>query len=97
MYVLNTLIFNIFFISVAVLKLVVIFFYKNISPYGVLPLDTRKTRSELKLDGIMLTVYPGTARGRQMDLREIKLECNTAQGGRRVIMIVMDSKPRETQ
>jgi hypothetical protein len=31
-----------------------------------------------------------------MDLREIKLECNTAQE-RTVIMLVMDSKPRETQ
>jgi hypothetical protein len=78
-HVLDTLIFNICFISVAVLRLAVVFFYKNVSPYRVVPLDMHKTRSQLKVDGIMLTVYPGTARGRQMDLREIKLECNTAQ------------------
>jgi len=36
-------------------------------------------RTDGELKGVVLTVYTGTVRGRQMDSREIKLVCNSAQ------------------
>jgi hypothetical protein len=44
----------------------------------------------------MLTVYPETARGRQMDLTEIKLEYNTAQAQERTT-VANDSNGFETE